>query len=74
MWFHSHSTCPLCRSLVEPPATTVEEQVTVITISPEQVSATEHVSKLKKRPVFFCWSTVSIAVVKLPGSDDRVGY
>ncbi|KAG2246466.1 hypothetical protein Bca52824_086094 [Brassica carinata] len=44
MWFHSHSTCPLCRSLVEPPATTVEEQVTVITISPEQVSATEHVS------------------------------
>ncbi|KAH0904427.1 hypothetical protein HID58_043930, partial [Brassica napus] len=27
-----------------PPATTVEEQVTVITISPEQVSATEHVS------------------------------
>ncbi|CAN6920135.1 unnamed protein product [Brassica oleracea] len=41
MWFHSHSTCPLCRSLVEPPATTVEEQVTVITISPEQVSATE---------------------------------
>ncbi|KAG5415924.1 hypothetical protein IGI04_003491 [Brassica rapa subsp. trilocularis] len=22
MWFHSHSTCPLCRSLVEPPATT----------------------------------------------------
>ncbi|KAF8047781.1 hypothetical protein N665_2833s0005 [Sinapis alba] len=41
MWFHSHSTCPLCRSLVEPPATTVEEQVTIITISPEPVSATE---------------------------------
>ncbi|CAF1933839.1 BnaCnng40210D [Brassica napus] len=34
MWFHSHSTCPLCRSLVEPP---VEEQV-AITISPEPVS------------------------------------
>ncbi|WZY73506.1 hypothetical protein YC2023_005746 [Brassica napus] len=33
MWFHSHSTCPLCRSLVEPPpTTTVEEQVTIITI------------------------------------------
>ncbi|KAF3530894.1 hypothetical protein DY000_02042742 [Brassica cretica] len=44
MWFHSHSTCPLCRSLVveEPhPTTTVEEQVTIIAISPEQVSATE---------------------------------
>ncbi|CAH8323512.1 unnamed protein product [Eruca vesicaria subsp. sativa] len=41
MWFHSHSTCPLCRSLVELPATTVEEQV-AITISPEPVvSATE---------------------------------
>ncbi|CAF2078380.1 BnaC01g35170D [Brassica napus] len=40
MWFHSHSTCPLCRSLVvveEPHATTtVEEQVTItIAISPE---------------------------------------
>ncbi|XP_013740491.2 RING-H2 finger protein ATL2-like [Brassica napus] len=46
MWFHSHSTCPLCRSLVEPHATTVEEeQVTImIAISPEQVSATEPVS------------------------------
>ncbi|CAF2101020.1 hypothetical protein BRARA_E02489 [Brassica rapa] len=43
MWFHSHSTCPLCRSLVEPLAgseVTMEEQV-VITISPEPVSATE---------------------------------
>ncbi|CAF2154676.1 BnaA01g27620D [Brassica napus] len=34
MWFHSHSTCPLCRSLVveEPHATTmtVEEQVTIM--------------------------------------------
>ncbi|XP_056845581.1 RING-H2 finger protein ATL2-like [Raphanus sativus] len=43
MWFHSHSTCPLCRSLVElPPAatmTTVEEKgVTVIMISREPVS------------------------------------
>ncbi|CAH8357758.1 unnamed protein product [Eruca vesicaria subsp. sativa] len=37
MWFHSHSTCPLCRSLVEP---SMEEQV-VITISPEPVSAIE---------------------------------
>ncbi|WZZ28962.1 RING-H2 finger protein ATL2-like [Brassica napus] len=37
---YSHSTCPLCRSLVEPPATTttVEEQVTIITISPELCS------------------------------------
>ena len=26
MWFHSHSTCPLCRSLVEPPATTTLEE------------------------------------------------
>ncbi|CAN7112298.1 unnamed protein product [Brassica rapa subsp. narinosa] len=40
MWFHSHSTCPLCRSLVH----AVEEQVTVIAISPEHVSATEPVS------------------------------
>ncbi|KAF3530893.1 hypothetical protein DY000_02042743 [Brassica cretica] len=78
-----------------PPATTVEEQFTVITISHEPVSATEPGSssgsgssaiplddlrrepaefqrKSKKRPVFFCWSSVSIAVVKLPGSDDRI--
>ncbi|KAF2540531.1 hypothetical protein F2Q68_00032503 [Brassica cretica] len=41
MWLHSHSTCPLCRSLVEPPATMVEEQVTVITISNEPVSTSE---------------------------------
>ncbi|KAG2315785.1 hypothetical protein Bca52824_018907 [Brassica carinata] len=42
MWFHSHSTCPLCRSLVEPHvgSETLEEQV-VITISPEPVSETE---------------------------------
>ncbi|KAL0899797.1 hypothetical protein Bca101_083758 [Brassica carinata] len=39
MWFHSHSTCPLCRSLVEPPL--VEEEQVVITISPEPVSAIE---------------------------------
>ncbi|KAL0857422.1 hypothetical protein Bca101_062576 [Brassica carinata] len=41
MWFHSHSTCPLCRALVEPPpATTMEEErVTVITISPEPVTS-----------------------------------
>ncbi|KAJ0264259.1 RING-H2 finger protein ATL2 [Hirschfeldia incana] len=38
MWFHSHSTCPLCRSLVEAP---VEEQQVAITISPEPVSAIE---------------------------------
>ncbi|KAJ0249214.1 RING-H2 finger protein ATL2 [Hirschfeldia incana] len=48
MWFHSHSTCPLCRSLVEPHAgcetlatTTEEEEQVVITISPEPVSETE---------------------------------
>ncbi|KAJ4893800.1 RING-H2 finger protein ATL2 [Raphanus sativus] len=42
MWFHSHSTCPLCRSLVKPEVTaTVEEEQVVITISPEPVSAIE---------------------------------
>ncbi|CAH8328616.1 unnamed protein product [Eruca vesicaria subsp. sativa] len=39
MWFHSHSTCPLCRSLVE--ATPVEEERVVITVCPEPVSAIE---------------------------------
>ncbi|KAL0857421.1 hypothetical protein Bca101_062575 [Brassica carinata] len=43
MWFHSHSTCPLCRSLVQPPATTLEEQI-VIAISHEPVYATEPVT------------------------------
>ncbi|CAN6810976.1 hypothetical protein Bca4012_004301 [Brassica carinata] len=45
MWFHSHSTCPLCRSLVEPHARsetpTAEEEQVVITISSEPVCATE---------------------------------
>ncbi|KAL1223686.1 RING-H2 finger protein ATL2 [Cardamine amara subsp. amara] len=47
MWFHSHSTCPLCRSLVEPlsgtelpPAASPEEQV-VIAINSDPVSAIE---------------------------------
>ncbi|XP_010504613.1 PREDICTED: RING-H2 finger protein ATL2-like [Camelina sativa] len=48
MWFHSHSTCPLCRSLVEPLAgteltavtTTAEEQV-VIAIDSDPVLVTE---------------------------------
>ncbi|CAH8366746.1 unnamed protein product [Eruca vesicaria subsp. sativa] len=43
MWFHSHSTCPLCRTLVEPlggSVVPVEEQV-AITIPPVPVSATE---------------------------------
>ncbi|XP_056844949.1 RING-H2 finger protein ATL2-like [Raphanus sativus] len=43
MWFHSHSTCPLCRSLVEI-VTMVEEEEEeqiVIAISHEPVSATE---------------------------------
>ncbi|VVA97907.1 unnamed protein product [Arabis nemorensis] len=34
MWFHSHATCPLCRSLVEPLAgseiTSTEEQVVIV--------------------------------------------
>ncbi|CAH8366624.1 unnamed protein product [Eruca vesicaria subsp. sativa] len=44
MWFHSHSTCPLCRTLVEPLGgneVPVEEQVAIITIPPVPVSATE---------------------------------
>ncbi|EOA31095.1 hypothetical protein CARUB_v10014245mg [Capsella rubella] len=47
MWFHSHSTCPLCRALVEPLAgieltatTTAEEQV-VIAIDSDPVLVTE---------------------------------
>lgn len=48
MWFHSHSTCPLCRSLVEPlagsevsaPATAEEEQV-VIAIDSDPVLVIE---------------------------------
>ncbi|CAN8259083.1 unnamed protein product [Cochlearia groenlandica] len=49
MWFHSHSTCPLCRSLVDPiagneiPATAAEAEVgqIVIAIPIEPVSAIE---------------------------------
>ncbi|XP_056845579.1 RING-H2 finger protein ATL2-like [Raphanus sativus] len=44
MWFHSHSTCPLCRSLVEP----LVDQ-TVIAISPEPVSETEPAVEMSRR-------------------------
>ncbi|KAJ4886644.1 RING-H2 finger protein ATL2 [Raphanus sativus] len=50
MWFHSHSTCPLCRSLVEPSVTMVEEEEqTVIAISPEPVSETEPAVEMSRR-------------------------
>ncbi|KAF8049196.1 hypothetical protein N665_2278s0009 [Sinapis alba] len=41
MWFHSHSTCPLCRSLVEPHVVGNESSQVVIMVSPEPVSETE---------------------------------
>ncbi|CAN8270219.1 unnamed protein product [Cochlearia groenlandica] len=41
MWFHSHSTCPLCRSLVEIAADTTEEKEVAITIRPDPVNETE---------------------------------
>ncbi|GFQ07322.1 RING-H2 finger protein atl2 [Phtheirospermum japonicum] len=44
MWFHSHSTCPLCRSPVEPALILPEPSPVVVVEVAEEVSGSEPVS------------------------------
>ncbi|KAF2585136.1 hypothetical protein F2Q70_00037145 [Brassica cretica] len=77
IWYHHGETDYEHGSTSEPqPAVRLEEPIrTDVDYGVDEsdvIFYSDGEQKSKKRPVFFCWSSVSIAVVKLPGSDDRI--